>query len=117
MPLIENTPKLTLYRDGYASLNGEAYRLLGPAVAVMLLPPTTPGTRWQLLPRKTSPGALVLSTRTDRGATRFRAPALAAALFAALPPAFDGPLYLELVSSPETGFDLVAQTCVTTAAA
>ena len=55
MPLIDNTPKLALYRDGYASLNGEAYRALPPdTVAVMLLPPTTPGTRWQLLPRKTT---------------------------------------------------------------
>ncbi|MBO2010883.1 hypothetical protein [Hymenobacter negativus] len=117
MPLIDDTPKLTLYRDGYASLNGEAYRSLGTAVAIMLLPPTTPGTRWQLLPRKTSAGALLLSVRTDRGASRFRAPALAAALFAALPPTFDGPLYLELVLSPETGFELVAQSCVTTAAA
>lgn len=118
MPLIDDTPKLALYRDGSANLNGAAYRALpADTLAVMLLPPTTPGTRWVLLPRKTTPGALVLSTRSDRGATRFRAPALAAALFAALPPSFEGPLYLELVASPETGFDLVAQSCVTTAAA
>lgn len=100
---------LTVYRDGLVNLNGEATRDLSPAAAVLLLAPTTPGTRWQLLARHTAAGAHVLSGRPDRGNVRFRCPALAAALFAAWPPEFLGPLYLRLVRlQGEAGYELVA---------
>jgi len=109
MPAYLPAATLTLYRDGQTNFNGEATRLLGPAVAVLLLPPTTPGTRWQLLPRQSAAGALALSGRADRGNVRLRAAALAAALFAALPPDFAGPLYLELRRlGIDAGFELVA---------
>jgi len=109
MPTFLPSPQLTVYRNGHVNLNGEATRLMPTAAAVLLLPPTTPGTRWQLLPRQAATGAIVLSGRPDRGNVRFRAAALAAALFAALPPDFGGPLYLELVRlSADEGYELVA---------
>ncbi len=108
MPAYLPTATLTVYRDGRTNLNGEATRLLYPAVAVLLLPPTTPGTRWQVLPRQSPAGAIALCGRLDRGNVRFRAPALAAALFAAWPPDFAGPLYLELRRlETEAGYELV----------
>ena len=85
MPLIDETPKLTLYRDGLANLNGAAGRALGRAVGVNLAAPGAPGGRWQLLPVDyEQPGMLTLYT-SDRGAQRFRAYALATAVFALLP--------------------------------
>lgn len=109
MPTFLHTATLTVYRNGHVNLNGEATRLLPTAAAVLLLPPTTPGTRWQLLPRQSAAGATVLSGRPDRGNVRFRSAALAAALFAALPPDFEGPLYLELVRlEADSGYELVA---------
>lgn len=109
MPTYLPAATLTVYRDGQTNLNGDATRLLTGAAGVMLLPPTTPGTRWQLLPRLTAAGAYVLSGRPDRGNVRFRSPLLAAALFAALPPDFPGPLYLKLVRhATEAGYELVA---------
>ncbi|MGI4736101.1 MAG: hypothetical protein ACRYG7_13070 [Janthinobacterium lividum] len=108
MPIVD-TPLLTVYRNGLTNLNGEATRLLGPAAAVLLLAPTTPGTRWQMLPRQSPAGALPLSGRLDRGNVRFRAAALAAALFAAWPPEFQGPLYLKLVRlGTDAGYELIA---------
>ena len=109
MPAYLPAATLTVYRDGQTNLNGDATRLLADAAGIMLLPPTTPGTRWQLLPRSTATGAYMLSGRPDRGNVRFRSPLLAAALFAALPPEFAGPLYLELRRlGTESGYELVA---------
>lgn len=100
-------PTLTIYPTGLTNLNGEATRALADAAAVLLLPPTTPGTRWQLIPRKQATGAYPLCGRTDRGNVRFRAAPLAASLFAALPPDHTGPVYMELQPA-ESGYQLVA---------
>ena len=107
MPHIDNAPQLTVYRDGLTNLNGEATRALGHAVAVLLLPPTTPGTFWQLVPCRQPAGAIVLAGRGDRGNVRFRAAALAAALYAAMPPELPGPLRLALETATDGRFQLL----------
>jgi hypothetical protein len=102
-------PQLTVYRTGLVNLNVEATQLLRRAKAIRLLAPTTPGTHWQLLPRKDALAGYVLCGRPDRGNVRFRAAPLAAALFAAFPPEFAGPLYLQLKPDTlEAEYDLVA---------
>lgn len=102
-------PTLTIYRTGLVNLNGEATRLLPSyAAGVQLLPPTTPGTYWHLVPRRNLDGAFTLCGRPDRGNVRFRAASFAAALFAALPPHYSEALYMGL-EPLELGFRLVAR--------
>lgn len=86
-PAHQDAPALTLYRDGLANLNGEATRALpSQATDLVLWPPTTRRRQWLLLPADGElAGDIRLVGRTDRGSLRFRAPALAVALFAALP--------------------------------
>ncbi|GAA4362182.1 hypothetical protein GCM10023185_29870 [Hymenobacter saemangeumensis] len=84
-PQLNVHPLLTVYRDGLCNLNGDAARALARAKAVTLAAPTAPGSRWLLLPlAEEQPGSLALYS-PDRGGQRFRAYALAAAVFALLP--------------------------------
>ncbi|MDO7888155.1 hypothetical protein [Hymenobacter cheonanensis] len=84
MPATLDTATLTVYPTGLANLNDAARRLLLGKAAVLLSAPTSPGSRWLLLPvAETGEGALTLYD--DRGQRRLRAFTLATALFAALP--------------------------------
>ncbi|WP_324671054.1 hypothetical protein [Hymenobacter sp. GOD-10R] len=84
MPLIHDVPLLTVYRDGFVNLNGEATRLMHERhQQVDLLPPATRYVPWQLDRRAGSCCNLV--GRNDRGSLRFRAPYRAALLFADQP--------------------------------
>lgn len=84
MPLIHDTPQLTVFRTGQIKLSDLARRALLNKPAVVLAAPSSIGSRWLLLPVDSiAEGALVLYD--DRGQKRFRAFALAAALFALLP--------------------------------
>lgn len=108
-PAYQDEPALTLYRDGYANLNGEATRALpSQASELTLWPPTSRRRQWLLLPAAGElAGEIKLVGRADRGHLRFRAPALAVALFAALP---DAQPSLRLQLEPAgTGWRLVAQ--------
>lgn len=82
-------PLLTLYPDGQVNLTGEAARLLPTQTeAVQLLPPTGPDCpHWLLLPaHPDEPHTARLCGNAARpGFLRFRARALAVALFALLP--------------------------------
>jgi hypothetical protein len=86
MPTIDETPQLTVYRNGHAKLNDRARRTLLGVQAVLISAPSTIGGRWQLLPlTEAEDGAATLYE--DRGQRRFSAYALATALFALLPAA------------------------------
>lgn len=107
---LRERPALTLYRDGgLANLNGEATRLLSRnSDSLLLLAPAGPRARWVLLPATDGlSGEIRLIGRADRGNLRFRAPAMALALFAALP---EAQAALRMVLEPlGNGWQLVAQ--------
>ena len=106
MPIIDETPKLTVYRDGLVNLNGEASRALAKAVAVTLSAPASPGGRWLLVPVPSDhPGALPIYTPSRGRGQRFRAYALATAAFALLPDS-QKKLNLELLTSSANMFRL-----------
>ncbi|RZK31619.1 MAG: hypothetical protein EOO57_16080 [Hymenobacter sp.] len=110
MPVIDTTPQLTVYRNGLVNLNGEATRAftIKGADSLLLLAPTRTEPQWLLLPAAEGvSGEIRLHGRADRGNLRFRAPGLALALFAALPPEQDA---LRLLCEPvaRTGWRLVA---------
>jgi hypothetical protein len=106
------TPTLTIYRDGLANLNGQATAMLSRTEAVMLLPPGGPRVRWVLVPALPDLEGLAdkvrLVGRADRDHLRFRYPALALALFAALP-LTQKALRLQLDAGAGQGWELVAQ--------
>jgi hypothetical protein len=88
-PLPQDVPTLTVYRSSLVNLNGEATRLLPKGTeSGLLLPPIPARPRWALLTGQSGfAGDFRLYGRADRvGTLRFRAPSLALALFAALPP-------------------------------
>lgn len=103
-------PALTLYRDGLVNLNGDATRVLKNGQReLMLLPPATTRPRWMLLPSIPGLGLeinLIGWAARDRH-LRFRAPALAVAVFAALPPEATS-IRLALDPLPH-GWNLIAQ--------
>lgn len=103
-------PQLTLYRDGLANLNGDATRTLpAGADSLLLLPPAGPRRRWLLLPASAGvEGEIRLIGRADRGNLRFRAPALAVALFAALPDSQQSISLRLYTSGAGRGWQLVA---------
>ncbi len=86
---------LTLYRDGYANMNGEAARALATDVAALRLfaPASLDAPYWQLMDLTAEEnggpalaGNIAICRRTDRlGHLRFRCAAMATALFACLP--------------------------------
>lgn len=97
---------LTLYADGLVNLDGDATRTLAGAVGVTLYPPGRGRGRWLLLPfAEAEPEAVSLIGRDDRGHLRFRAAAMAAALFALVPPEQKA-LKLRLVDGPQNAFRL-----------
>jgi hypothetical protein len=84
MPVTHDAPTLTVFRTGQVKLSDLARRSLRGHQAVVLAAPTAIGSRWLLLPvEQPTEGAVVLYD--DRGQKRFRAFALAAAVFAMLP--------------------------------
>lgn len=106
------TPTLTIYRDGLANLNGQATAMLAKTESVMLLPPGGPRLRWVIVPALRDLEGLAdkvrLVGRADRDHLRFRYPALALALFAALPQGQKA-LRLQLEHTQSNGWELVAQ--------
>ena len=84
MPATHHAPTLTVFRTGQVKLSDLARRSLLGKAAIVLAAPTAIGGRWLLLPvEAATEGAAVLYD--DRGQKRFRAFALAAAVFALLP--------------------------------
>lgn len=111
MTATQETPQLTVYRNGLVNLNGEATRALSAkdAETLLLLPPTRTESRWLLLPAAEGvSGDIRLHGRADRGNLRFRAPGLAVSLFAALPPSQEA-LRLHCEPVAQAGWRLVAQ--------
>jgi len=109
MPIIDNIPQLTIYRDGLANLNGEATRALPPGTeSLLLLPPTRQAGWWMAIPATAAlAGNTPLHGRADPGNMRFRAYELAVALFAALPAARKS-VRLALQPAAAGGWHLVA---------
>jgi hypothetical protein len=108
-PNYQARPVLTLYRDGYANLNGEAARELATDVAALRLfaPASLDAPYWHLLaltaeiadaPALTD--SVSVCRRHDRlGHLRFRCCAMSTALFACLP---EGTRQLRLELTPAT---------------
>lgn len=85
MPLIQDVPMLTVYRDGAINLNGEATRLMhGRHSQVDLLPPVNARQSWQL-DRRAGASCNLLKGGRNGTHLRFSAPYRARELFAGQP--------------------------------
>ncbi|QIX61847.1 hypothetical protein HER32_11910 [Hymenobacter sp. BT18] len=81
MPLIQDVPMLTVYRNGYVNLNGEATRLMHDRHRQAdLLPPVNARHPWQL-DRRAGASCNLLKGGRDGSHLRFSAPYRAAELF------------------------------------
>ena len=87
MPLIQDAPMLTVYRNGAINLNGVATRLMHTHhLQVDLLPPVNARQAWQL-DRRAGAGSKLVGGGRGGSHLRFRAPYRVAELFREQPAA------------------------------